>query len=1771
MSKEYTVTYEQGKKTKSLTDVHPDDSIDTLKRKIIKAMDERIAYDEIYLFVFQRKEFFPEQLYAELSQNGRIDVTLQHLSNFLINFADFEKLVKKLKPKDVYTIGDLYELGLDKPHTVKVAVGQRFLGHKSTPYPYTVVPMDISKEGQVDKFLLENAKSMVSTQNGSLIMQLGNIEENTFHLITASEIFTHIEKNRLPNFSGIYLPFLEKKNIDTLEKYEREKEKLLETNKKMLAPNVKKGFDNIDLFYDLYKSNKYAVQKEGIREVDFIMNQNITIIIPLEQLFKILHATKEIPFVKLNPGFRRENLLRLYSEEKTFNGKKIPFLSKAMLIKLIKLVGKNGSISFFIENNLICTLFEDGSVRVMGEMTDFETLESIEEKVRLLVNPILEDVKKYVQQSGFKYELFRDLRRKNIEIVDIKYQSKMLFSKKINLKPYMSCISSVFNITQDSISKEGGIQMRYKRVANYSTMDAIDAFISEVINKGLHREGVIEKLVDNFNLSQSEAENKFIAFISQAEVEQGVFQNRKLRIRDNPGFSTSLEIERFTSNIVMTISDINHIDYLRVIPIYISSFMEIIQNKDNGRIKSQCTKKAVVEDKPAPEIVAEGEKPFSANKQPEITAAKELVFGDGGEDDDMLDMLMGSDDEEDEDGEMMGGASGYIKGGAKEEDDDMVQDITGMSLANPNIFSKRMEDRDPSLFLKKNSGKFNAYSKMCPSNIRRQPVILTTEEKERIDRDHPGSYSHSIKYGSNPSKPFYYICPRYWCIPQNTSLSDEEVDAGACGGRDAIIPFSAKKVPKGKTIYEFGADPSNTSAHAYKEFYDEKGDYITHHPGFIPGDRHPDGHCMPCCFKRWDAKEQIRRRQQCSQDESEEKVKLPKKRQQTETQRDYIKGEEKFPLDPERWGYLPIELQLFFNEVGKDKQVSALNPILKDDAETLLRQGVEPSKTQSFIGCIADVYSDYSNVDMRYRIDAKIADLQKKLKKVRKSKTMANKAKEEERLVREIHNSKAKPTIKKMKEIIANMMTIDNYTNFQNGNLVTEFYPGEDAPEVSIDDYQDSKLYKKLNTTDEAQIEYFIRLIQSYENFKAFLRNDDVIIDYQYLWDIICMPNPDLFPNGINLIVFEIPEDDATANVEIICPTNHYSSLNYSGDKLKFMLVKKNNYFEPIYLYNNLTKQVQRMFREADVTREGKSNIANALKQIRMYLSQKCAPLNSLPKVYTFEQNVPLDDVIKALNRGKYLKKILAISVNFNGKAIGVHIENAEGKKGYVPCFPSNYQVTDDTPIEFLDESKHWTTYEKTVAFLQKTHIKSKLPCYPACKVVEDGMVVGILTKTNQMVPLKKPEEEKDDDLEVCKVSGENPRADKDIQTDKRVDEERISFVNALNEERGSYIAFRNLARIELNLYKNMGYKEELMTLIEKEDRDSLESYTKTLHEMVVIFRKILGHIASFQKKTNIKEHIYPSKNLLNGKDNKTGYYLRLADEALRYQRIKLYLFEKNKYLSFNETQFQIYENEILIPESMITNEYFEGMKAFKRNKFVHFNTYDTTQPILSAAYSEKVTLDECVVRTQSFVSKFLQTLYPTDYKSMEYGKAKRVERTPTCSFDLIITILNNEGIEKTKQDIKNLLIEEYKKYPEVNIISILSKESKKLMLRPVKGGMRSLEYVIASDSYYLTFLDLWMIASVFKLPIIFFGQYVMNVNDKKTFATKFTAKKNEYYQIHTYAPEPNIIPRYKLIVSEKGSIKFDISPFISKRFHTAFSLSGKIPKIGEYIRKYNL
>ena len=177
------------------------------------------------------------------------------------------------------------------------------------------------------------------------------------------------------------------------------------------------------------------------------------------------------------------------------------------------------------------------------------------------------------------------------------------------------------------------------------------------------------------------------------------------------------------------------------------------------------------------------------------------------EEDDLFDKLLArrGDDDDDDEEELSGGAPKAKKVNFRKDDTDdqseepsslheeesnsesddkknssekkknkkskMVIDITGKSLTHPNPFIERLEQRDPKLFLTRDEGRFKAYSRVCQSNIRRQPVILTDEEKERIDKHHKGSYSEAVKYGSKPDKQYWYICPRYWSLKDNVSLT----------------------------------------------------------------------------------------------------------------------------------------------------------------------------------------------------------------------------------------------------------------------------------------------------------------------------------------------------------------------------------------------------------------------------------------------------------------------------------------------------------------------------------------------------------------------------------------------------------------------------------------------------------------------------------------------------------------------------------------------------------------------------------------------------------------------------------------------------------------------------------------------------------------------------------------------------------------------------------------------------------------------------------------
>jgi hypothetical protein len=172
----------------------------------------------------------------------------------------------------------------------------------------------------------------------------------------------------------------------------------------------------------------------------------------------------------------------------------------------------------------------------------------------------------------------------------------------------------------------------------------------------------------------------------------------------------------------------------------------------------------------------------------------------------------------------------------------------------PKVFENKLYEKEPKLFLKKKEGQYDAYVRSCPLNYNRLPVILTDDEKKSIDSNYKGSYDVALPYGTSTDKKYWYMCPRYWCMPENRPITQEQIDEGQCGGPSAIIP-SGEDAGPGKTIYEFTDK---------KEHVGKDGEYRQHYPGFLDKESHPNpAGCMPCCFKKINSQSQITRRQEC--------------------------------------------------------------------------------------------------------------------------------------------------------------------------------------------------------------------------------------------------------------------------------------------------------------------------------------------------------------------------------------------------------------------------------------------------------------------------------------------------------------------------------------------------------------------------------------------------------------------------------------------------------------------------------------------------------------------------------------------------------------------------------------------------------------------------------------------------------------------------------------------------------------------------------------------
>jgi hypothetical protein len=168
-------------------------------------------------------------------------------------------------------------------------------------------------------------------------------------------------------------------------------------------------------------------------------------------------------------------------------------------------------------------------------------------------------------------------------------------------------------------------------------------------------------------------------------------------------------------------------------------------------------------------------------------------------------------------------------------------------------------------------------------------------------------------------------------------------------------------------------------------------------------------------------------------------------------------------------------------------------------------------------------------------------------------------------------------TIAEMKQIILDGITLDSFLAYQNGTLVDVFKPApEQEKEVLGAMYKNTKYVQKMKAharrNPAAAMAAVTNAVNAYENFRRFIESNDSVIDHTYMWDIFTTLNQKIFPAqkvGFNLIILEVPKDDNSDALNIVCPSNHYSNNFFDVRKMTVVLIKQYNYYEPVFQFTD--------------------------------------------------------------------------------------------------------------------------------------------------------------------------------------------------------------------------------------------------------------------------------------------------------------------------------------------------------------------------------------------------------------------------------------------------------------------------------------------------------------------------------------------------------------------------------------------------------------------------
>jgi len=384
--------------------INSDDSIETVKLKLIQAINEnaseneKICFEEIYMYGLAPSILNKLDVFNNLTNNNKTDLTRKMLINYFKNIYEGVTILNSLEIKEYYSYDDINNIKITNINQY-ISIGQSFIKYYENfivnPYNY-------------EKSLTKQSSDFISINNYNMLFEY-NVY-NTIYVCLASNFFK-IENNNDDNelLIKIYFKTLYSKNIVNTKDFITQKTELI---KKANDSFNDENFKNKNEFFWLLKSiyadsSSLKYENNGIKYINVNIHSTINSNISLETIFKLFNSSELYPFIKYNPGKKLENLYRLYCD-KINNKKKIPILSKTLILKYAKFLGKAHTITFYVNskeelfvnnvNEFIIELEDSGIINVKIEFKNIISIENINILIRNNVNVIIKFIKSLIYQ-----------------------------------------------------------------------------------------------------------------------------------------------------------------------------------------------------------------------------------------------------------------------------------------------------------------------------------------------------------------------------------------------------------------------------------------------------------------------------------------------------------------------------------------------------------------------------------------------------------------------------------------------------------------------------------------------------------------------------------------------------------------------------------------------------------------------------------------------------------------------------------------------------------------------------------------------------------------------------------------------------------------------------------------------------------------------------------------------------------------------------------------------------------------------------------------------------------------------------------------------------------------------------------------------------------------------------------------------------------------------------------------------------------------------------